>query len=138
MKTGICAALCALAPVGSSSLALAAPALQVLGHAYTFPNKFDGLPAKLSDFPGLQINNFETRDGVKLSYWEAGTGKPLVFIPGWSANGAEYINVLYLLAKSYHIYVLDRPTRGCRSASTTARASRASRPASRSSRIIWA
>jgi len=29
---------------------------------------------------------------VKLSYWEAGSGKPLVFIPGWSANGAEYIN----------------------------------------------
>jgi pimeloyl-ACP methyl ester carboxylesterase len=112
MKTGIRTALCALTLIVSSSIALAAPALQVLGHDYAFPNKLEGLPAKLSDFPGLQINSFETSDGVKLSYWEAGTGKPLVFIPGWSANGAEYINVLYLLSKTYHVYVLDPRNQG--------------------------
>lgn len=105
-------ALCALTLFVSSSLVLAAPALQVLGRDFTFPNKLAGLPARLSDFPGLQINSFETSDGVKLSYWEAGTGKPLVFIPGWSANGAEYINVLYLLAQSYHVYVLDPRNQG--------------------------
>ena len=112
MKTGIRRALCALTLIVSSSSALAAPAMQVLGRDYAFPNQLAGLPARLSDFPGLQINTFETSDGVKLSYWEAGTGKPLVFIPGWSANGAEYINVLYLLAKSYHVYVLDPRNQG--------------------------
>ena len=112
MNTGIRIVLSALFLLVAANLALAAPALQVLGHDYAFPNKLEGLPAKLSDFQGLQINSFETSDGVKLSYWEAGTGKPLVFIPGWSANGAEYINVLYLLAKSYHVYVLDPRNQG--------------------------
>ncbi|MDO6387729.1 alpha/beta fold hydrolase [Uliginosibacterium sp. 31-12] len=105
-------ALGALALLVSTSLALAAPAIEVLGRDFSFPNKLEGLPAKLSDFKGLQINSFTTSDGVKLSYWEAGSGKPLVFIPGWSANGAEFINVMYLLSKNYHVYVLDPRNQG--------------------------
>lgn len=112
MKIGIRTALLALTLIVSSNCALAAPAMQVLGKDFAFPNTLDGLPAKLSDFKGLQINSFETSDGVKLSYWEAGSGKPLVFIPGWSANGAEFINVMYLLSKDYHVYVLDPRNQG--------------------------
>ena len=111
-KTGTRAALCALSLLVSANFALAAPAMQVLGRDFTFPNRLEGLPTKLSDFAGLQINSFKTGDGVKLSYWEAGSGKPLVFIPGWSANGAEYINVMYLLSKRYHVYVLDPRNQG--------------------------
>jgi pimeloyl-ACP methyl ester carboxylesterase len=96
----------------SAGTAMAAPALEVLGKDYVFPNKIEGLPAKLSDFKELQINSFTTNDGVKLSYWEAGEGRPLVFIPGWSANGAEFINVVYLLSKHYHVYVLDPRNQG--------------------------
>jgi len=92
--------------------ALAASAISVLGEDYTFPNKVEGLPGKLSDFGDLQINSFTTSDGVKLSYWEAGKGEPLIFIPGWSANGAEYVNVMYLLRKYYHVYVLDPRNQG--------------------------
>jgi non-heme chloroperoxidase len=92
--------------------AFAAPAIDVIGKDFTFPNKIEGLPAKLSDFKDLQINSFTTSDGVKLAYWEAGKGKPLIFIPGWSANGAEYINVLYLLSKTHHVYVLDPRNQG--------------------------
>ena len=87
-------------------------ALSVFGTDYSFPNKVDGLPTRLSDFPGLQINSFVTSDGVKLTYWEAGTGKPLIFLPGWSSNGAEYINVMYLLSQHYHVYVLDHRNQG--------------------------
>lgn len=112
MRIGIRTALLALTLSMISSSVLAAPALQVLGKDFTFPNKLEGLPAKLSDFKALQINSFETSDGVKLSYWEAGSGKPLVFIPGWSANGAEFINVMYLLSKNYHVYVLDPRNQG--------------------------
>jgi pimeloyl-ACP methyl ester carboxylesterase len=112
MKTAIRTALCALTLFVSSSMALAAPAVEVLGRDYTFPNKLAGLPAKLSDFKNLQINSFKTGDGVKLSYWEAGEGKPLVFIPGWSASGAEFINVMYLLSKNYRVYVLDPRNQG--------------------------
>lgn len=90
----------------------AEPALQVLGKDFTFPHRLDGMPAKLSDFKDLQINTFRTNDGVKLSYWEAGQGKPLIFVPGWSANGAQYINLLYLLAQTHHVYVLDPRNQG--------------------------
>jgi len=95
-----------------SSRVMAAPAVDVLGQDYTFSNKIEGLPEKLTDFKGLEINFFKTSDGVNLTYWEAGSGKPLIFIPGWSANGAEYINVMYLLREGYHVYVLDPRNQG--------------------------
>lgn len=112
MRIAIRTALFALSLLIFPGFVLAAPAMEVLGKDYTFPHKLAGLPAKLSDFQGLQISTFETSDGVKLSYWEAGSGKPLIFIPGWSANGAEYINVMYLLSKHYHVYVLDPRNQG--------------------------
>ncbi len=112
MRTLIRSALFALSLLTSHGLVSAAPAIEVLGKDYTFPHVLADLPGKLSDFQGLQINTFKTSDGVKLSYWEAGSGKPLVFTPGWSSSGAEYINVLYLLSKHYHVYVLDPRNQG--------------------------
>lgn len=87
-------------------------AISVLGKDFAFPNHVEGLPGHLSDFANLQINFFTSSDGVKLAYWEAGSGKPLIFVPAWSANGANYINVLYLLSKHYHVYVLDERNQG--------------------------
>lgn len=87
-------------------------AIAVLGKDYVFPHKVEGLPAKLSDFNDLQINFFKTTDGVRLAYWEAGSGEPLIFVPAWSASGANYINVIYLLSKHYHVYVLDERNQG--------------------------
>jgi pimeloyl-ACP methyl ester carboxylesterase len=91
---------------------LAASALEVLGKDFSFPHKLDGLPGSLSEFADLKIGFFVTNDGVKLSYWEAGEGEPLVFIPGWSASGARYINVMYLLARHYRVIVLDPRSHG--------------------------
>ncbi|AGU47815.1 MULTISPECIES: alpha/beta fold hydrolase [Variovorax] len=90
----------------------AEPALEVLGRDFVFSHRVEGMPARLSDFKGLQVNHFVTNDGVKLAYWEAGQGKPLILVPGWSANGAQYINVMYLLAKHYRVYVLDPRNQG--------------------------
>ncbi|MCF3641256.1 alpha/beta hydrolase [Rhizobium sp. TRM95111] len=95
-----------------ASQALAAPAIDVLGRDFTFPNQIKGVPGKLSDFNGLQINSFETNDGVTLSYWEAGEGRPIIFVPGWGANGAEYFNVMALLSKKYRVLVLDPRNQG--------------------------
>lgn len=92
--------------------AAAAPAVQVLGRDFAFPNRIEGLPSKLSDVKGLQINSFTTNDGVKLTYWEAGKGRPLIFVPGWSANGAEYVNVIHLLGQHYRVIVLDPRNQG--------------------------
>lgn len=112
MFKAVVGVLGAISLATASGNAYAASALEVLGKDFTFPNKIEGLPSKLSDFKDLQINSFVTNDGVKLTYWEAGEGRPLVFIPGWSANGAEYVNVMYLLSKSYHVIVLDPRNQG--------------------------
>jgi non-heme chloroperoxidase len=112
MKKAILQALSAFLLVLISSQAVADPALSVLGRDLSFPNQIDGLPTKLSDFKDLQINRFVTSDGVQLAYWEAGKGAPLIFVPGWSANGAQYVNVMYLLSKHYHVYVLDLRNQG--------------------------
>ena len=112
MQKFILRAVCTFFVLTFALQIFSAPALKVLGKDFTFPNKIDGLPGKLSDFKELQINTFQTSDGVKLTYWEAGKGKPLIFIPGWSGNGAEYINILYLLRQQYHVYVLDPRNQG--------------------------
>jgi pimeloyl-ACP methyl ester carboxylesterase len=87
-------------------------ALAVLGRDFTFPHRIEGLPHKLSEFEGLLIGSFVTNDGVKLAYWEAGQGQPLIFVPGWSGHGGQYINLLYMLAEHYHVYVLDPRNQG--------------------------
>lgn len=90
----------------------AAPAIDVLGKDFSFPNKINGMPATLSEFSGLKINHFTTSDKVKLAYWEAGKGKPLIIVPGWSSNGAELIDVIYLLSQHYRVFVLDVRNQG--------------------------
>jgi pimeloyl-ACP methyl ester carboxylesterase len=102
----------ALSLIVTSMPVVAEPAIDVLGRDYTFPNRIEGLPAQLSDFAGLEINTFVTGDGVRLAYWAAGQGRPLIFVPGWSANGAEFVNVMYLLSRHYRVYVLDPRNQG--------------------------
>jgi non-heme chloroperoxidase len=48
-----------------------------------------------------------TSDGVKLSYLEAGSGKPLVMIPGWSQTAAMYRPQLDGLGQTYRVIALD-------------------------------
>jgi pimeloyl-ACP methyl ester carboxylesterase len=103
-------AVLALALVATT--AQAAPALQVLGRDLVFPHQVPGLPAKLSDFSDLQIEHFSTSDGVQLSYWVAGRGSPVIFVPGWSSSGAELLNVMYLLRAQHRVYVLDPRNQG--------------------------
>ena len=88
------------------------PAIEVLENNFVFPNGIAGFPEKLSDFPDLKIGRFTTNDGVELSYWVAGQGQPLVCTPGWSAHGAEYINLMFLLSKTYRVLVLDPRNQG--------------------------
>ncbi|MEI7238862.1 hypothetical protein WCU73_12575 [Pectobacterium brasiliense] len=83
-------------------------ALQHFGRDFDFPNAIKGLLAKLSDVEGLEIGSFQTNDGVSLSYWKAGKGTSLVFIPGWSSNGVEYINLIHLLKEDYEVCVVSK------------------------------
>ncbi|WP_054006192.1 hypothetical protein [Cypionkella psychrotolerans] len=60
MKNLIAAVLLSLPLVTS---AFADTAFAVIGD-YTFPNAIEGMPPKLSDFEGLQINSFTSNDGT--------------------------------------------------------------------------
>lgn len=91
---------------------MSVPAVKYFGRDYTFPQHVDGLPHKLSDIKGLEIGSFITNDGVKLSYWKCGKGAPLIFVPGWSAGGADYVNVIHLLSQDFEVYVLDQRNHG--------------------------
>ncbi|NVL26296.1 alpha/beta hydrolase [Pseudomonas syringae pv. actinidiae] len=84
----------------------------ILNEDFFFPHEIIGQPYKAADFEELKISSFSTSDNVNLSYWEAGTGRPLIFIPGWSANGAMYFHLMHILSKHYHVYVLDVRNQG--------------------------
>ena len=86
--------------------------LSLLGKDFDLPHEIPGQPVRVSDFEGLKLNSFVTSDGVNLAYWEAGTGTPLIFIPGWSANGALYFHLIHILSQHYHVYVLDVRNQG--------------------------
>lgn len=54
-----------------------------------------------------KANGVMTADGVRLSYLEAGSGKPLVMIPGWSQTAAMYKHQLEGLSQYYRVIALD-------------------------------
>lgn len=84
----------------------------LVGDDFHFPHEIAGQPLRPADFQALTISSFLTSDNVHLSYWEAGSGSPLIFIPGWSANGALYFHLMHILSKHYHVYVLDVRNQG--------------------------
>lgn len=51
--------------------------------------------------------SFTTSDGVRLHYLEAGSGKPLVMIPGWSQTAAQFKHQLEGLSDKYRVIALD-------------------------------
>lgn len=84
----------------------------LVGDDFYFPHEIVDQPLRPADFQALTISSFRTSDDVHLSYWEAGSGRPLIFIPGWSANGALYFHLMHILSKHYHVYVLDVRNQG--------------------------
>jgi non-heme chloroperoxidase len=50
---------------------------------------------------------FTTSDGVRLHYLEAGSGKPLVMIPGWSQTAAQFKHQLEGLSDRYRVIAID-------------------------------
>lgn len=55
----------------------------------------------------IRSGYFTTSDGVKLHYLEAGSGKPLVMIPGWSQTAAQFRQQLEGLSDRYRVIALD-------------------------------
>src|SRR5882762_2683413 len=53
--------------------------------------------------PTFKEGWFTTNDGVKLHYLEAGSGNPLVMVPGWSQSAMEFKYQLTGLSDKYHV-----------------------------------
>lgn len=55
----------------------------------------------------VTVREFVTNDGVTLRYHEAGAGRPLVMIPGWSQSAQQFKYQLEGLADRYRVLAVD-------------------------------
>lgn len=56
---------------------------------------------------GVGAGSFTTSDGVTLRYIEAGKGRPLVMIPGWSQTAAMFAHQIAAFSHRYHVIAVD-------------------------------
>jgi microsomal epoxide hydrolase len=57
-------------------------------------------------------DSFKTSDGVKIHYLEAGSGKPIVLIPGWTMPAWIWEKQIGELSKKYHVVAVDPRSQG--------------------------
>jgi non-heme chloroperoxidase len=55
---------------------------------------------------------FKTSDGVRIHYLEAGSGRPIVFIPGWTMPAWIWQKQIDEFAKKYHVVAVDPRSQG--------------------------
>lgn len=55
---------------------------------------------------------FKTSDHVRIHYLEAGAGRPIVFIPGWTMPAWIWQKQIDALAKKYHVIAVDPRSQG--------------------------
>jgi hypothetical protein len=87
--------------------ALAAAVIVITSGAALAQKKYDTGATDTEIKIGKSCPTAATNDGVKLHYLEAGSGSPLVMIPGWSQSAMEFKYQLTGLSDKYHVYALD-------------------------------
>jgi len=55
---------------------------------------------------------FKTSDGVRIHYLEAGSGRPIVFIPGWTLPAWIWQKQIDEFSKNYHVIAVDPRSQG--------------------------
>ena len=55
---------------------------------------------------------FKTSDGIRIHYLEGGTGKPIVFIPGWTMPAWIWQKQIEEFSKHYHVVAVDPRSQG--------------------------
>src|ERR1700678_2643092 len=50
---------------------------------------------------------FKTSDGIRIHYLEAGSGRPIVFIPGWTMPAWIWQKQIDEFSKHYHVGAVD-------------------------------
>ena len=61
---------------------------------------------------GAKSGTFRTSDGVRLHYFEAGKGRAIVFVPGWTVPAWMWDPQIRYFAKDYHVIALDPRSQG--------------------------
>src|SRR5580704_4208691 len=54
----------------------------------------------------------KTSDGIRIHYLEAGSGRPIVFIPGWTMPAWIWQNQIDEFSKHYHVIAVDPRSQG--------------------------
>jgi non-heme chloroperoxidase len=55
---------------------------------------------------------FKTSDGVRIHYLQAGTGRPIVFIPGWTMPAWIWQKQIDEFSSKYHVVAVDPRSQG--------------------------
>jgi non-heme chloroperoxidase len=55
---------------------------------------------------------FKTSDGISIHYLEAGAGRPIVFIPGWTMPAWIWQKQIDEFSKHYHVIAVDPRSQG--------------------------
>ncbi len=55
---------------------------------------------------------FETSDNVRIHYLDAGSGRPIVFIPGWTMPAWIWQNQIDTFSKKYRVIAVDPRSQG--------------------------
>lgn len=55
---------------------------------------------------------FTTSDGIRIHYIEAGSGRPIVFIPGWTMPAWIWQKQIDEFSKKYHVVAVDPRSQG--------------------------
>jgi non-heme chloroperoxidase len=55
---------------------------------------------------------FKTSDGVRIHYLESGSGRPVVFIPGWTMPAWIWQKQIDEFSKNYHVIAVDPRSQG--------------------------
>ena len=61
---------------------------------------------------GPKSDFFKTSDGVRIHYLEAGTGRAIVFIPGWTMPAWIWQKQIDEFSKKYHVIAVDPRSQG--------------------------
>jgi non-heme chloroperoxidase len=69
-------------------------------------------PAILAQTPVAKSNFFKTSDGTRIHYLEAGSGRAIVFIPGWTMPAWIWQKQIDGLSGKYHVIAVDPRSQG--------------------------
>ena len=57
-------------------------------------------------------DSFKTSDGIRIHYLDAGSGRPILFIPGWTMPAWIWQKQIDEFSKKYHVIAVDPRSQG--------------------------